>query len=776
MSTPRTTTATLRSVSWRSTSLRAARELVNGVRFPRAIACAIGIASLFGVARAQTSVGVHLPAQAEPIHWMPAQEPRDEFLCPDAPPIAMAAQGDTLYLSGMTWMGLATGSLARLDPGTGAPDRTWPRVDGTIRALAADGNGGWFLGGSLSRVGGRPRTALAHLLADGTVATWAPVVEGTVSAMVLDGDELVIAGNFGLIQGQPRRGLAALDAFTGRLLVWNPVALSPAFSGEISALYLDGGILHAGGFFQCTVGGVACRNYARVSRDTGAYVGPVLDPDGAVLAFHAIGNELWVGGNFDVINGQPRSKLALIDVASWALLPFSKALNGAVLALDSDASTLYVAGHFTAVQGSTRRKAAAFQLPSTALLPWNPNVQGISNGSGDVNSMRVEGARVYLGGNFASAGGAPARNFAVVDAATGAAVGWTAPISGENSETVHVIEREADRVVLAGYFQTVGGGPRAGLAALDARRGTLRTWSPVADGAVTTILPAGRWTYLGGAFRFVNGVERPLVARVDSTTGVVDPGFSAGLSSGFLVRTLALQGNRLFLGGSMNALGFGDFSISSVDATTGSVLGGWRQWTGGSVNTLELSSDASVLFVGGGFSSVGLSAVPRSRLAALDAATGSVLAWDPSANAVPSSTVQRLVRNGDDLLLAGDFLTIGGLPRRALAEVSGLSGLPSALHPVFDTATASASLSGVATLGSLLVIAGGYAGVDGQPGSNLSCFDRRTEALLPWFPNPSPGAGNVLLHGRRLFVTGGFRWMAGQHHPYLAVFDLEPIP
>jgi hypothetical protein len=41
-----------------------------------------------------------------------------------------------------------------------------PRVAGTVYAVAPDGSGGWYVGGSFTHVGGTPRSNLAHVFAD----------------------------------------------------------------------------------------------------------------------------------------------------------------------------------------------------------------------------------------------------------------------------------------------------------------------------------------------------------------------------------------------------------------------------------------------------------------------------------------------------------------------------------------------------------------------------------------------------------------------------------
>jgi hypothetical protein len=43
-----------------------------------------------------------------------------------------------------------------------------------VAVAAADGHGGWFIGGSFVRVAGRARRFLAHVLPDGGLSAWDP--------------------------------------------------------------------------------------------------------------------------------------------------------------------------------------------------------------------------------------------------------------------------------------------------------------------------------------------------------------------------------------------------------------------------------------------------------------------------------------------------------------------------------------------------------------------------------------------------------------------------
>src|SRR5215467_67560 len=81
---------------------------------------------------------------------------------------AVARSGGTVYIGGdFTRVGPATGGALVLTAGSGIAQLPFPKVAGTVYAVAPDGSGGWYLGGAFSAVRGQPRDNLAHLDAQG---------------------------------------------------------------------------------------------------------------------------------------------------------------------------------------------------------------------------------------------------------------------------------------------------------------------------------------------------------------------------------------------------------------------------------------------------------------------------------------------------------------------------------------------------------------------------------------------------------------------------------
>ena len=88
------------------------------------------------------------------------------------------------------------GPGAPLDASTGSLAASFPKVNNVINAVAADGFGGWYIGGDFTTVGGLARNRLAHITAAGTVDAWNPNADNSVWALAVSGSTVYVGGNF----------------------------------------------------------------------------------------------------------------------------------------------------------------------------------------------------------------------------------------------------------------------------------------------------------------------------------------------------------------------------------------------------------------------------------------------------------------------------------------------------------------------------------------------------------------------------------------------------
>ncbi len=176
--------------------------------------------------------------------------------------------------------------------------------------------------------------------ATGSIDTlFTPNPNGRIYSMVMQGDTLFVGGKFDSIAGQPRDGLAALNASTGALLDWHPeVHLSnylAGFSGGdryFNTLKIADGYLYTGGKFQISTAtldsnGRGIYGLARFHLNTGVldstfhiYTRYYDQPNVTGMAFYS--GKLFFVGYFTIKTPSGTVKDAgMVDIASKALQP-----------------------------------------------------------------------------------------------------------------------------------------------------------------------------------------------------------------------------------------------------------------------------------------------------------------------------------------------------------------------------------------------------------------------------------------------------------------------
>jgi len=643
---------------------------------------------------------------------------------------AVVRSGSTLYVAGaLGEVGPSTGGGVPLSRASGLPVSGFPRVTGYVSAVVPDGTGGWFVGGDFTAVGGIPRASLAHILADGSLAPWAPAQDAhSINRMVLSGGTLYVAGDFSVIDGEPRTRLAAFDATTGDLLAWAPVP-----SGTV-----------------------------------GPYSGP------NVIGLAAVGDTVFVGGNFAQINGVARAGLAAVDGRTGQLLGwYPGPANDEVDVLTARRGIIYLGGYFTSVAGQPRNRAAAVDLPVGTLLPWSPNVTGPDDayvGPPRLAAIVVGDSAVYLGGQFLSVGGVARNALAAVDPDSGRALAWNPGTANNFSYPYPYVQSLAlqdDTVYVGGNFELLAGAARSGLGAIGASTAVATSWDPRPDpDKITLALSASAGLiYAGGTFGSVGPWQpRANLAAFDLATGAVkdwNPNDNGIVATGLIV-----SGGKVYVAGDFSFIGGQPRSgLAALDTLTGAALP-WNPATDNWVNAMILSG--GVLYVGGQFSTIG--GASRFRAAALDTSTGMATAWDPGVD----DDVTALAAKDRTIYLGGYFRSVGGQPRMSMASVDAATAALGPWRADCDGAPYAMVVS------DSTVFAGGeyLSSFGGQARTDIAALDATSGAVRPWdahlsgsIANPSPSVNALTLVGHTLYVGGDFYSLGGQIRPCLAALD-----
>lgn len=179
-----------------------------------------------------------------------------------------------------------------------------------------------------------------------------------------------------------------------------PTALAVTTRGAAQVLYLGGSFKHAGPPGSA----VECHGLARWDGQTYAPLGAGIDPgDGwGVLALCAVGEELYVAGQFDAAGGNPARGVARWDGKAWH--PLGAGIEGKVNALAWLDGKLYAGGEIT--------KAGEVEVKNIAVWDgkqWGGLGAGVDR---EVHALLVHEGSLIVGGELRTAGGVEARHVA----------------------------------------------------------------------------------------------------------------------------------------------------------------------------------------------------------------------------------------------------------------------------------------------------------------------------------------------------------------------------
>jgi hypothetical protein len=637
-----------------------------------------------------------------PAHAVPSQVP-DATAGTNGTVYALLEVGDRVYVGGkFSWAGPYTGNGAAVSGTDGQRLASSAFPSGPVLAAAADGSGGWYVGGSFTKIGKAGRLGVARINKNGGLAGWNPSVTGTVEAIVVGSGAVYLGGSFSTVGGQARSNLAAVDPGTGAVL-----SFDPAPNGPVHALALspDGSTLYAGGSFT-TAGGASRSNLAAIDVTTGLSTSFDPAPNGPVhaLALSPDGSTLYAGGSFTTAGGASRSNLAAIDVATGLSTSFDPAPNGAVRSLSLSGTRLLAGGDFTSAGGASRVRVAAFDTTTGAADAFDPRADAT------VRALAVSGAKAYVGGDFSMLNGAPRNNVAAIDSSTGEVdLGWNANANAK----VRAIAASPDGsiVYIGGSFFKVDGVPRDKVAAVSAVTGDATSWKPNASGEVRAIATSGDAVYVGGFFTQIGGENRSYLAKVSAGTGIVDPAFDAQADGGVRALDITPDGSKLYAGGDFHSIGGGSRNgAAELDPASGASTswdpseGGvvldvelspdgatlyfsttsnrthrfepatsntptWSMHSGGDVQAIAVSPDHSIIYLGGHFGKFTTQNVDRKRIGAIYASDMTVTDWYPKMNSFYG--VWAFQATDDALLVGGDFTRTGGREQRYFARFSG---------------------------------------------------------------------------------------------------------
>ncbi len=220
------------------------------------------------------------------------------------------------------------------------------------------------------------------------------------------------------------------------------------------------------------------------------------------------------------------------------------------------------------------------------------------------------------------------------------------------------------------------------------------------------------------------------------------------------VYAMAQSGDVVYLGGSFTALKSPTGKptvtrnhLAAVDASTGQLLA-WDPNVNGTVRSLAVGPDGTV-YAGGDFTTV--AGATANRLEALTPTGAPVPGWSASA----PNTVRDLLVVGGSLYAGGSFGNMSGSPRNAVAKLSLATG---AVDKAFNAHVAGGKVRALASSpdGSTLLLGGLFTTLSGQSRPFLGSVRASTGAVTSWAPQPLCTSCNIL----DIAVADGSAWAA----------------
>ncbi|HET9252354.1 MAG TPA: FlgD immunoglobulin-like domain containing protein [Candidatus Eisenbacteria bacterium] len=702
---------------------------------------------------------------------------REDLWAPDGPVRAITQSNNTIYIGGsFSLVGPHSGPAVAIDYFSATAQTPYPRVNGVVRAVEPDGNGGWYLGGSFTAVQGQLRNNLAHINADGAVTPWNPDVNGEVHDIALGSGVVYVAGVFSAVGPTARSYVAAIDSNTGLAL-----AFTCTPNGAVTELEFAGSEVYIGGAFT-TVNGDPREHLAALQATTGtptffhAGVGSGLT-DATALEFSD-------GKLFLAVNSSSGHVIKVLDPVT-GYLPYNVITNGPVHDFLPDGALVYIGGNFSTVGGQSRLNLAAVVVATGAVSGWSVNTDGEVRALAEVFiwSDEIFIDVLVVGGNFSMVGASSRSRLAVINKNPTFVLGWSANLGGGD---VHCLEEAGGTIYAGGDFSIINGIARNNLAALSAVSGHPFDWAPVTNGEVEALMVSGNTVYVGGEFSTVNGVVRNRAASVDAVSGSLtafDPNVNVDFPT--TVRAFARDGSTIYMAGAFSTVGgVPRGGIAAVDATTGGVSS-WNPNVNGSVYAMGIiipfSLNPPTIVIGGQFTVAG--GQPRNNLAALNGSTGLATSWNPNANASVHSLIVLPTTSGgiNRVYAGGAFSTIGGQSRNRLAILDG-TGAATTWNPSPNGAVYAMALSG-----NTLIAGGAFTSIGITPRSHIAAIDLNSGAATAWAPEASGGLPDgevdaLLRLSGTIYAGGTFARIAGTFHGRLAgvsdaaVTAVEPEP
>jgi hypothetical protein len=321
-----------------------------------------------------------------------------------------------------------------------------------VLSIQVDNQNNVYAGGIFTAIGGISVNKVAKW--DGTI--WSPLgasnngVNGFVNVIKLDNsNNLIVGGTFTSAGGIPCSNIAKYDISNDS---WS--SLGSGTNGSVNSIIINNNDMYIAGSFTTDGLGNSINRIAKWDSITSTW-NPLIDSgtsqnglNGTVLdmTFDLSGN-LWVVGNFSNAGGKYALFIAKWDGSLWTSFNANTFNTVATSIVVDDSNNLYVGGYFTTVMNFGSSPVTANYIAKLTAGVWSPVIVNGVNGVNDViEELYYNNGKLYVGGNFTSAGDISSNYFSVYDGNT-----WNNLDSTFNNSVASVVSSNGDLYV-SGLF------------------------------------------------------------------------------------------------------------------------------------------------------------------------------------------------------------------------------------------------------------------------------------------------------------------------------------
>ena len=340
-----------------------------------------------------------------------------------------------------------------------------------------------------------------------------------------------------------------------------------------------------------------------------------------------------------------------------------------------------------------------------------------------------------------------------------------------------LVDDPHDRVYIGGNFNYIG--PFTGpLGKVDAATGNRDSNFPIltlsgSSGYVNALVPDGSGGfYVGGNFDHIGTAAVNNLAHIRSDGTVVSP-FNPDPDDE--VESIAFCGSNLIVGGFFSTIGGGSRQyIAEIDTTTGSLVSSWTPpaiggWSPNFVTNVFVYGNK--IYFSGYFTTVGDST--RDGIAALDADSGSVTAWNPNPGDASPINYYASFAAANGSVYAGGENTTSEFP--LLYKIDTTYGnQDETWDPQIQLVNNDFGyIDQIKMIGGRLCVSGEFSGFGSTTQYGFAALDPVTAALTSWTAGVDSATEVTTfdVYGNEIFFGGYFSSIGGQQRSFVAASD-----